>query len=324
MTAVVRAEELTYDYPGTRALDDVSFEIEAGTITAMVGPNGAGKTTLLRCLAALEAPLYGRVEIDGLDTTEAPRECHARLGYLSDFFGVYEDLSVRRCLLFHGAIRGLRGADLDAALERTVEQLKLGPLLDQKAGTLSRGQRQRLGIGQAIVHRPRLLLLDEPASGLDPEARWELSALIADLAKGGMTLVVSSHILAELEDYSTHVMIVREGRLALFEPVREAARRMKGTSDGITCVRVDFAEPQDAVQSVIEGYRGVTRVTVHGASASVFLPDSNEARGGLLKHLVDAGLPVIAYGEDKARVQEIYMSMMEAESAAPDGEGGDA
>jgi ABC-2 type transport system ATP-binding protein len=311
--SIVVAENLTYDYPGTRALDGVSFAIPRGTITALVGPNGAGKTTLLRCLAVLDRPLRGRILIDGVDTADDPRACHRRLGYLADDFGLYGDLSVRRCLTYHAAIRGLAGAARAAAIERVVGQLELAALIDRRPDQLSRGQRQRVGIAQAIIHSPAVLLLDEPATGLDPEARWKLSSLIAALARGGMTLVVSSHILTELEDYSTHVMIVRGGTLALHKPLAEAVAALAGAGPGAagraeTAMHVELAAVAPEFEAVLKQFKRASRIAVHGASATVFIPDGGEPRAALLRHCVEAGLAVIGYGEDRARVQEVYFA----------------
>jgi ABC-2 type transport system ATP-binding protein len=315
--AIVAAEDLVYDYPGARALDRVSFEIEPGTITALVGPNGAGKTTLLRCLAVLDRPASGRIFLDGLDVAGHPRESHRKLGYLSDFYGLYDELTVRQCLSYHAAIHDLAPAEQEAAAARTAERMDLGELMERRTTQLSRGQRQRLAIAQAIIHDPELLLLDEPAAGLDPEARWNLSSLISDLAKGGMTLIVSSHILSELEDYSTHVMIIRGGKLVLHKPLSEAAAaigvsesgRERGGTARQTCMRIEIAAPDPGLEKVLQGFKAATRVAVHGASASVFVPADADARAALLRHCVGAGLPVVAYLEDRARVEEIYFAL---------------
>jgi len=316
---VIIAENITFEYPGTLALDDVSFSVAAGTITALVGPNGAGKTTLLRCLAALELMDSGRVVIDGLDVSEDPRECHKRLGYLSDFFGLYDDLTVRQCLTYHASIHGLDPAGQPAAVDRAIERMELGPLLHKKAGTLSRGQRQRLGVAQAIVHDPKVLLLDEPASGLDPEARWKLSSLITAMARDGMTLIVSSHILAELEDYSTDVMIVRGGSLVMHKPLSEAARDMTAGAAGLqTCMRIELARPEPSIERVLAGFADASNVVVHGTGVSLFIPATAEHKTALLRHLVEAALPVVSFTEDKSRVQDVYLSLLGSERAPAD------
>jgi len=184
---MIRVADLTFDYPTRRALEAVGFEIAAGSVTALVGPNGAGKTTLLRCLAGLDQPMSGRIEVHGVDVLAEPREAHEHMGYLSDFFGLYEELTVRRGLEYMARSRGSSAAGAPEVAVR----LGLGGYLDEPAGQLSRGLRQRLAIAQAIVHRPAVLLLDEPASGLDPEARLRLGELFIELRDAGMTLLVS-------------------------------------------------------------------------------------------------------------------------------------
>ena len=312
------ARNLTYDYADTRALDDVSFEVAAGSITAMVGPNGAGKTTLLRCLASLDRGHAGSVEIDGLDVAEHPRAVHTRLGYLSDSFGLYEDLTVRQCLTFHAAIHDLPKERQKAAVEQAAERMEL---LKKRSGSMSRGQKQRLGIAQAIVHDPRVVFLDEPASGLDPEQRWKLSSLLAGMGREGMTLVVSSHILSELEDYSTDVLIIRDGRIALHRPLKEAVEAVEtglvDVGDGeaaearpMTCLRVELTEEVPRFEAVLTEFAQVDRVAVHGNGATVFLPVDDLVRVAFLRHIVEAGLPVKSFTEDKARMQEVYFASM--------------
>src|SRR5687767_1325947 len=139
---VVRVHNLSYEYPGVRALDEVSFTVARGSVTALVGPNGAGKTTLLRCMAALDQPLAGDIEIEGIDVLEHPRECHRRIGYLSDFFGLYGSLTVRQCLAYAASSQGVADSEVDTAITKTAAYLNLSAKLDAVSNTLSRGQRQ--------------------------------------------------------------------------------------------------------------------------------------------------------------------------------------
>ncbi|MFI4936930.1 MAG: ABC transporter ATP-binding protein [Candidatus Berkiellales bacterium] len=211
---MIIVENLCFDYPGKRALDNVSFTISPHTITALVGPNGAGKTTLLRCLSALESPTHGKITIDGWDADRHPRKIHEEGSYLPDFFGLYDDLTVFQNLRFfawsHGCFSGTK-----TLVEEAMQRLDLKKYQHVTAGKLSRGLRQRLAIAQTIIHKPKILFLDEPASGLDPESRYHLSKLFLDLQKEGTTLIVSSHILAELEDYSTHMLVVNQGKILM-------------------------------------------------------------------------------------------------------------
>ena len=210
---MITVENLIFEYPGHRALDQISVHLAAGSVTALVGPNGAGKSTLLRCLAGLERPLSGHILVHGIDVMEQPRAVHQHLGYLSDFFGLYENLTVAQGLHYAALARRLPPEMATVQVQQVSQQLGISDLLQRKPHQLSRGQRQRLAIGQAIVHQPQVLLLDEPASGLDPDARDSLADLFRQLQAQGMTLVVSSHILSELDAYSTHVLSLRAGRI---------------------------------------------------------------------------------------------------------------
>jgi ABC-2 type transport system ATP-binding protein len=223
---MITVENLTFDYPNKRALHHIAFTIAPKTITALVGPNGAGKSTLMRSIAALDLPIQGSIFVDGIDIFEAPREIHTKMGYLPDFFGLYDDLSVKQCLLYHALAQNIPQEDCEKRVHDTAERLQLNEVLSAEVGTLSRGQRQRLGIAQSIIHSPKVLLLDEPAAGLDPEARNHLSQLLLYLCKEGITILVSSHILSELEDYCSHMIILRDGYLVKHCAIDEAKKSM--------------------------------------------------------------------------------------------------
>ena len=197
---MIQIKNLTFDYPEKRALDNVSFEIKEVSITALVGPNGSGKTTLLRNMAALTKPLSGEIIINGINAATHPREVHLQIGYLQDIFGLYDQLTVSQSIEFIAYSRLYEDDDIDGAIELAIQRSGIESFINKKVSSLSRGMRQRVGIAQAIIHKPKILLLDEPASGLDPEARYALSELLLELRSSGMTIMVSSHILAELEE----------------------------------------------------------------------------------------------------------------------------
>jgi len=299
---MIQIRDLVFEYPGHRALADVSLTIARGAITALVGPNGAGKTTLLRCMAALETPYAGSVTIDGLDTREAPRAIHARLGYLPDFFGLYDALSVRRCLHYAARAHGIGSSHAAQAVQTAAARVGLSDRLEQAAGALSRGLRQRLAIAQAIVHQPAVLLLDEPAAGLDPQARRDLSQLLLSLRDGGMTLVVSSHILAELEDYSDRMVIVDHGRIAGGESIA-----LKGTSR----LRIALASPRGELKDFL-AKRGVAVVEATADQALVTMTGGTAERALLLAALVQAGFAVGEFAEDARALEEVYFSQVKS------------
>jgi ABC-2 type transport system ATP-binding protein len=299
---MIEVRDLVYEYPTKRALEGVSLSVPAQTIVALVGPNGAGKTTLLRCLAALEPPYSGMVMIEGLDTREHPREIHARLGYLPDFYGLYDELTVRRCLIYAAWSHGLAAEAVDTAVTKAAARVGLSDRLESKAGELSRGLRQRLGIGQAIVHEPKVLLLDEPAAGLDPQARRDLSGLLITLRDAGMTLVVSSHILAELEDYCSEMIIIENGQIVGGRPIKVKDVERPRYLIEIATARADFGQfLKDAGVDVIE---------VDEHHALITFTRNAAARAKLLRDLVTAGFEVSSFGESSKALEEAYFSQI--------------
>jgi ABC-2 type transport system ATP-binding protein len=314
LPAIARVEALAFEYPGVRALDEVSFAIGRGTVTALVGPNGAGKTTLLRCLAGLDAPLAGQVEVAGIDVLEHPREAHRCLGYLSDFFGVYEALTVAQCLAHAASIQGVAEDEVPRAVTRTAARLDLADRTGQTAGTLSRGLRQRLAIGQAIIHGPQLLLLDEPAAGLDPEARHSLAVLLRALQGEGMSLVVSSHILAELDEYSTHMLVLREGRLVEHRALDRAA----GTQEaGLRRIRIALASPDSALAEKLRAQPGVTVLESDAMAALISWSGDAGAQALLLRALVESGLAVSGFVELRENLHDSYLKTVSVAGGDP-------
>ena len=311
---MIVVRDVSYDYPSARVLHGVTFEVPEGAVLALVGPNGAGKTTLLRCMAALDEPAEGSISIAGVDTRADPRAVHAALGYLPDFFGLYDELTVRQSLVYAARSRGVAIAAADEAALTAAGRVQLSDRLDARAGHLSRGLRQRLAVAQTIVHGPRVLLLDEPAAGLDPEARRALSDLINRLAGEGMTIVVSSHILAELEDYSTRMLMLRDGRVAgdgvvaAGQPAHEAG-----------LVRIQLAAPRADLASVLSGL-GLSVESAAADEAQVRVAGGAEAEAALLARLVGAGLAVRAFAPVKRTLEQTYLDEARRPARAPKGE----
>jgi len=301
---LMRVEKLCFEYPSVRALDNVCFEVETNSITALVGPNGAGKSTLLRCLAALDTPLSGKVYLDNINVTEHAREAHRNIGYLSDFFGLYEDLTVEQCIAYHAAAHGIKKHDISIQTLRAAQRLDISDRMQQKAKELSRGLRQRLAIAQAIVHEPKLLLLDEPASGLDPEARHSLAILFRELRDQGMTLMVSSHILTELEEYSTHMLMLKAGKIISQDTI--------GIHNESMCdFRMVLAENYTDLASVFSNIDDVSVIQID--DKQVWLSCSTDVfkQHELLRYLIDKGLPVASFAEEKKDMHETYLSKIQ-------------
>lgn len=308
---MIEVSQLVFEYPGHRALDGVSVHVAAGSVTALVGPNGAGKSTLMRCIAGLDQPLSGQVRVHGICVQEQPREVHRHLGYLSDFFGLYDRLSVQRCLQYAALSMGVAPAEAPQRVARVAQQLGLATLLERRPTELSRGQRQRVAIGQAIVHAPRVLLLDEPASGLDPEARASLSQLFRELQSQGMTLVVSSHILSELDEYCTHILSLRNGRV-------EGHEALQGTSASAAAAPLALWALELALRPGLtqEALAQQLRQLLPGAQGpqplQLWLPTRAEERADLLARLVHAGLPVAGLWPVRERLQDRYARGIQA------------
>ena len=308
---MIAVQDLVFEYPGARALHGLCFALPAGSITALVGPNGAGKTTLLRCLAALEEPFSGTLALDGADVQQDPRAAHRLVGYVPDDFGLYQELTVEQCLRYAGAARGMSEAELKPRLDAVLAQLGIESKRSAKAGSLSRGQRQRLAIAQAIIHRPRVLLLDEPASGLDPESRASLSGLMRGLAAEGMTLVVSSHILSELEEYCTAMLVLREGRVIEYRALHETQ-----TTAATRRVRLALAQAPADWPQALQMQAGVSQVQASATGATLEFNGDDAALAALLTALVQQGLPVFECVLESATLQEAYLSAVHKARAA--------
>lgn len=295
---MIVVENLVYEYPGKRALENVSFSLEPQTITALVGPNGAGKTTLIRCLAALSQPFSGKITISGFDTLDNPREIHHDLGYLSDFYGFYDELSVEQNLCYFAWSHGISYQNTQFKVDKAISRLQLTDYRKQAAGTLSRGLKQRLAIAQAIVHEPKLIILDEPASGLDPEARIQLSSLFVELNQAGATLIVSSHILAELEDYCTQMLVMREGKITDFKQLSTIPSLI---------YKITLSEPVDLYLDKISTLAHIKILNHKDNIFEVAYVGDNKNQPDLLKQLIALALPVIEITQLKHRLQDLYL-----------------
>ncbi len=313
--SVIEVSELTFDYPGFRALDGVSIAIERGSVTALVGPNGAGKTTLMRCIAGLETPVSGSVRVAGLDVFESPRAVHRLMGYLSDTIGLYSELTVAQGLEYAARAQGLPTSAVADAVRAVAQQLDLTQKLQSMAGTLSRGQRQRLAIGQAIIHRPQVLLLDEPASGLDPEARSALAQVFQLLQAEGMSLLVSSHILAELDEYSTHMLALHQGRVLEH---RALGHTFASTGAGSTqrLLRLEFAEPARSIAPWLQQQAGVELRSTEDYSMEIAFRGTMTEQAALVAACVRNGYQLIALSPVTENLQQSYLKSLAADRAA--------
>ena len=300
---MINVQHLDFYYGNTQALYDVSVELPQGSITGLIGPNGAGKSTLMRCMAGLEIPTSGDVLLDGLPILDNPRESFSKLGYLPDFFGLPAGLSVIQCLTYSAKSRGIPDARLPDLLLETVRLLNLEHKLYAKVSDLSRGQKQRVGIGQVIIHRPKFLLLDEPASGLDPEARHELSLLLLKLKDEGMSILVSSHILSELDEYCSHMLVIKGGRVQAFQSVNDDVNEDQTVS-------LQFVGLDESIFERVRNTEGVKQAEWNNHAVTVILDAGEEARAALLRKLFEQNLPLSEASVIKASLLNSYQNSL--------------
>jgi ABC-2 type transport system ATP-binding protein len=245
--------------------------------------------------------------MNGNDILAEPRATHRLIGYLSDFFGLYEELTVRQCLRYAALSHGIPDDRHGQLITSCAEQLEISDRLDMKAGSLSRGQRQRLAIAQAIVHEPKFLLLDEPASGLDPEARHSLALLFRRLRDNGMTLLVSSHILSELEEYSTDMLVLRSGRIIEHAP-------LAGNKPS-AFLEIRLAAPHGSMREALAGRDSLADLIAGDDQATFSFSADPAQQHRLLKELLDRGLPVCSFTEQRQNMQDAYLKTVKHEGA---------
>ncbi len=311
---LITVSNLSFEYDGKTVLHDVSFEVAENSVVALVGPNGAGKTTLMRCLSALHVPVSGRIKIDGIDALENPREVHRRTGYLSDFFGLYDGLTVRQSLAHMAGCQYIPSKEINARVDEVMKLTGLTSYADSLCSTLSRGYRQRVGVGLAIIHMPKVLILDEPASGMDPEARIALSELIRDLQAQGMTIIVSSHILAELEDYCTDMLVIRQGC------VREHLVHEEHKKQEMLGILVKSTGDVKALEHYLNEHEHLSTVEREGENGFSFMVAGNEEQAAsILQDMISQKLPVFSFEVKKKSLQKAYMDLAreDVDSEAP-------
>lgn len=304
MAVLLEAEGLRVEYGKTVALDGFSLALSGGDLLGLVGPNGAGKTTSLKAMAGLIPLAAGRVRVFGENVEPGRTGTVSRIGFTPDTPPVYEDLSVEVFLRFIGKAYGLRRAEIEERIDHWLEQLWLSDRRGARIKTLSRGMRQRLAVARTLLADPALVLLDEPAAGLDPGGRVQFRRMLGGLRDQGKSLVVSSHILADLHEYCTHIAIMEHGRLREFGTV---AQVVGGKGDNRCHYYVTLARLVAGVAGILAEIPGVTGVEVHGREAR-FEFDHDESRAAeLLERLLGAGLPVARFAPAAHDLEQAYL-----------------
>jgi ABC-2 type transport system ATP-binding protein len=310
---MIKVQNVSKRYRNVNALSELSLEIPQGSIYGLIGPNGAGKTTLLRILAALISPTTGQVWLDGEEVSQSPTTIQRRVGYMPDFFGVYPDLTSIEYLEFYAGIHGIPRKKRARIITDLLELVDLSSKRNALVETLSRGMKQRLCLARALVHDPEILLLDEPASGLDPRSRVELRELLRTLQGMGKTVIISSHILLELAEMCTDVAIMQGGRLITSGNVEQVTRRLDGARQ--LEIRV-LDRSADAIQMLKE-MADISNVTsgTNGESNLIqtdFTGDDS-ALHRMLVELITHDIPVVSFAPRSSggRLEEVFMSITE-------------
>ncbi len=302
---MIKTQDLTKVYGSLRAIDHLNLELHQGDLFGFIGPNGSGKTTTLRILATLLNPTWGEAYVAGYSIYTHAKQIRRLIGYMPDAFGVYDDMKVIEYLEFFAAAYRLRGPARHKKCEEVLELVELGYKRDALVTSLSRGMTQRLGLARVLLHDPQVLLLDEPASGLDPRARIEIRLLLKQLRQMGKTIMVSSHILPELADICNKVGIIERGLLLVSAEVSEVIRRVREQP----VLRIRVRENPEGAARLLEQDTLVQQVDLRDHTLVVTLQPGVEDYSTLATLLVQSGYRLLEFREDELNLETAFMAL---------------
>jgi len=291
------------------AVNDVSLSVDKGQVWGLIGPNGAGKTTLLRILATVLRPTSGSVRLLGYDLAKEYLAIRKHIGFLPDFFNLYNDLTLRECLEFFAKAYKVEDKLISQRIDEVLDYIELQSKRDDFIRHLSRGMVQRMGIGVLLVHGPDVFLLDEPASGLDPKARIQLRAVLTKLSREGKTIIISSHILTELSGFCSHIALMNEGKIVLQGAVDEIQQKVFDSRK----IRVSVLENCDQAVRLIKEFPDTKIVTVQDNDITVEISAGESELAALNSHLVSKGIKVFSFGEEKTDLEDLFMKISDSE-----------
>src|SRR2546425_4864743 len=322
---MIRVQEITKKYARNLAVDHISFEVRKGEIVGFLGPNGAGKTTTMRMLTCFLPPTSGTATVAGFDVLEQPLEVKKRIGYLPEMPPLYPEMGTAEYLSFVGKLKGLSGAELSKRIDYVCERCAIADVKKKLLGRLSKGYRQRVGLAQAIIHNPDVLILDEPTAGLDPKQINETRDLIRSLA-GDHTIILSTHILSEVEQTCQQVIIINKGKLVATDSVNNLQSRARGAES----VLVEVAGRKGAldagsVQERLGKGAGVGRVAFKekkppGDKFGAESLKDKIVRGGLARAVVEAGWDLNELRTSAVSLEEIFLQLTGDQAAATSAE----
>ncbi|PQO25401.1 ABC transporter ATP-binding protein [Blastopirellula marina] len=302
---VIELRRLHRFFGRTKAVNDVSFEVYPGQVFGYIGPNGAGKTTSMRILATLDLPTAGDALIDGYSVINDPDRVRRRLGFMPDAFGVYANVNCREYLDFFARSYGLRGRERRLAMDRTMEFTGLDVLAEKPISGLSKGMKQRLCLGRSMIHDPAVMILDEPAAGLDPRARIELREMIARLAKDDKTILVSSHILTELAEMCDVVGIIEQGQLLATGSVADIQRGQLTHSR----VRVRVLENTEGLANWLSEKDGYSEIVTDGELLHFSHVGERAEEAILLKEMIESGFRIAEFGARHSTLEDVFLNV---------------
>ncbi len=302
---MIEIKGLTKRFKEVLALDDLNLNLDKGDVFGYIGPNGAGKTTTLRILATLLKPTSGTATICGFPIDRKKRDIRRCIGFMPDFFGVYDDMTVTEYLAFFAAAYGIKGKERSKIVDDILELTDLGNKRDMMVETLSRGMKQRLGVARVLIHNPQVLLLDEPASGLDPRARIEIRELVKELRNMGKTIMLSSHILSELAEVCTRIGIIERGKLIVEGNMKELMQKVSR----VNVVHVSVDDGLDKAKEILQINPNVLSVNQEDEHLVVELAESVEDPSFVAELLLKEKLKLRLFTTEKADLEDVFMRL---------------
>ena len=300
---MIVTRDIRVDYDGATAVQGLSFEVGAGEVFGLIGPNGAGKSSTIRVLATIQEPTYGDVRIAGRDVVTETARAREAVGYMPDLAPVDDKLRCWEFLDLFAAAYGMPRHQRRVRVDEVLDEVGLAEKRDARSGTLSRGMKQRLVLAKTVLTEPSVLLLDEPASGLDPMARIQLRDLLRRQADMGRTVLISSHILSELSGFCTSIGIMEKGRMVVSGRLDEIVR---GMHSGVRVV-VEVLDGHESAIEIASGCAGVTRVFADGKKILIELEGGDTEAAALLRELVCGGVSVIGFREEQMDIEAILL-----------------
>lgn len=302
---MIEIRNLSKRYGAFHALKNISLHIEKGTVFGFVGPNGAGKSTTMSILATLMLPTSGVAKVGGYDVTQHPKEVRKRIGYMPDFFGVYDQLKSTEYLHFYGASYGIPRAEREQLIPQLLELVNLSDKADTYVDSLSRGMKQRLCLARCLVHDPEVLILDEPASGLDPRARIEMREILKELKLMGKTIIISSHILPELAEMVDEIGVIEHGEMVAQGKVADIQSRLRVKK----VIHIRTLEREEELAEKLRDEPFVTSVLTDNTGVHVHYGGDDAQQSALLRQVVSWEIPIVSFQEAQSNLEDVFLEI---------------